>query len=231
MSPRSPSATRARSGDPAAHAAYWQPAVTFLRAHLTPSYRVEAVDTAGHWAALYLPRANIPLARGWFRQDDFPQNEVLYDHLGPQAYLGWLRRLGVRYVVLTKAAPDYSAKAEAQIVGGPRSPLRAVFWSAQLTVYEVPAARPIVTGPGSARVLSMSESRIVVAVTRPGTYRVAVRASRYWQPSVGCATRGSDGMILWTIPRAGRAHLAFAPGPGKALAALAGGKARSCAHR
>src|SRR5207249_8420002 len=49
-------------GDPAAHAAYWQPAISYLRGHLTPSYRVEAVDTAGHWAALYLPEAGIPLA-------------------------------------------------------------------------------------------------------------------------------------------------------------------------
>jgi hypothetical protein len=216
-------------GDPAAHAAYWQPAVSYLRAHLTPSYRVEAVDTAGHWAALYLPRAGIPLARGWFRQDDFPQNEVLYDDLGPQAYLRWLRGLGVRYVVLTKAAPDYSARAEAAIVGGARSPLRPVFRSLDLTVYEVPGATPIVTGPGVARVLSMSESRIVASVSRPGTYRVAVRASRYWRPSAGCAVRGQDGMIRLAVPRAGRVRLAFAPDPRKALAALAGHAARSCA--
>ena len=35
-------------------------------------YRVEAVDTVDHWPALYLARANIPLVRGWFRQDDHP---------------------------------------------------------------------------------------------------------------------------------------------------------------
>src|SRR5712691_11444736 len=188
--------------DPAARAAYWQPAVSFLRSHLTPSYRVEAVDTNGHWAALYLPRAGIPLARGWFRQDDFPQNEVLYGNLGARAYLSWLRSLGVRYVVLTKAAPDYSAKAEAAIVGGPRSPLREVFHAAQLAVYEVPRPTPILTGPGTGRVLRMTESRIVLRVERPGTYRVAVRFSRYWEPSVGCATRGHDGMIRLAVPRA-----------------------------
>ena len=65
----------------AAQPEYWQPAVNYLSRHLTPSYRVESVDTAGHWAAAYLPRAGIPLTRGWFRQDDFPQNEVLYDQL------------------------------------------------------------------------------------------------------------------------------------------------------
>ena len=57
---------------------FWQPAATYLTKHLTPSYRVEVVDTSGHWSAVYLPRAGIPLTRGWFRQDDFPQNEVLY---------------------------------------------------------------------------------------------------------------------------------------------------------
>jgi hypothetical protein len=216
-------------GDPAAHAAYWEPAVSYLRTHLAPSYRVEAVDTAGHWAALYLPRAGIPLARGWFRQDDFPQNEVLYDDLGAQTYLRWLRSLGVRYVVLTNAAPDYSARAEAAIVGGPRSPLRPVFRSLELTIYEVPGATPIVTGPGVARVLSMSESRIVARVSRPGTYRIAVRASRYWRPSAGCAVRGHDGMIRLTVPRAGRVRLSYAPDPRKALAALSGRAARSCA--
>ena len=215
--------------DPAANAAYWQPAIRYLRAHLTPSYRVEAVDTAGHWAALYLPDANIPLARGWFRQDDFPQNEVLYGHLGAHAYLAWLRGLGVRYVLLTTATPDYSARAEAAIVGGPRSPLRRVFETADLTIFAVPQPASIVYGPGAARVLAMTESRIAIRVGRPGTYRLAVRFSRYWHPSAGCAMRGPDGMIRLTVPRAGVVRLGFEFDPGRALAALAGHAARSCA--
>ena len=48
---------------------------------LGPTYRVEVVGTADHWEAVYLPQAGIPIVRGWFRQDDFPQNEVLYDKL------------------------------------------------------------------------------------------------------------------------------------------------------
>ena len=51
------------SADPAANAAYWAPAVGFLRENLSPSYRVEAVDTVGHWPAAYLPAAGIPIAR------------------------------------------------------------------------------------------------------------------------------------------------------------------------
>jgi hypothetical protein len=105
-------------------AAYWQPAIAFLHAHLTPSFRVEAVDTQGHWPALYLARADIPLARGWFRQDDFPQNEVLYDDLGPKTYLGWLRGLGVEYVVLRamrRSTTAHAAKPHCSATGAPRS--------------------------------------------------------------------------------------------------------------
>jgi hypothetical protein len=215
--------------DPASHAAYWQPAISYLRSHLTPSYRVEAVDTAGHWAALYLPRAGIPLARGWFRQDDFPQNKVLYDELGPSSYLRWLRSMGVRYVLLTTADPDYSARAEAELVGGPRSPLELVFRTADLTIYEVPVATPIISGPAPARVRQLDESSVVATVARAGTYRVAVRYSRYWQPSTGCIKRAPDGMISLSVPRPGSVRLAFSPTPKRALAALAGRPTRSCA--
>jgi hypothetical protein len=215
--------------DAAAHAAYWRPAISYLHGHLTPSYRVEAVDTAGHWPALYLARADIPLARGWFRQDDFPQNEVLYDKLGPKAYLRWLRVLGVKYVVLTDAPVDYSARGEAALLRSGRTPLRAVFTSLHLTVFEVPHATPILTGPRGARVVSLTESKIVVGTTRPGRYRLAVRFSRYWRPSAGCASRGSDGMIRLTLPRPGRVSLTFAPNAKSALAALAGRSSRACA--
>jgi hypothetical protein len=215
--------------DQAAHAAYWQPAISYLHAHLTPSYRVEAVDTTGHWPALYLAEANIPIARGWFRQEDFPQNEVLYDDLRPRAYLDWLRHLGVRYVVLSDAAVDYSARGEAALLRSGRSSLRPVFRSAHLTIFAVPSARPILTGPPGGRVASLTESRIVLAVRRAGTYRLAVRFSRYWRPSLGCALPAEDGMVRLTIPRPGRVSLRFAPDPGRALAALTGGPARSCA--
>jgi hypothetical protein len=214
--------------DAAAHAAYWQPAISYLRANLTPSYRVEAVDTAGHWPALYLARADIPLARGWFRQNDFPQNELLYDDLGPKAYLRWLRGLGVKYVVLTDTQVDYSARGEAALLRSGRTPLWVVFRSPHLTVLEVPHATSILTGPAGGRVVSLTESRILVAARRAGSYRLAVRYSRYWQPSAGCVTRNRDGMIRLSIPRPGRLSLKFAPNPGTAFAALTGRAAHSC---
>ncbi len=151
LSPHAWSFERGRGEQPAAQASYWQPVIEYLNENLTPSYRVEVVDTAGHWAAVHLPEAGIPLVRGWFRQDDFPQNEVLYEKLTRGTYLSWLRNLGVKYVVLSDTPTDYSAKHEADLVAGGHSGLRPVAGSDRLTVFAVPDARPIVTGPGARR--------------------------------------------------------------------------------
>jgi hypothetical protein len=209
--------------DPASAATYWGPAIDFFGENLTPAYRVEAVDTAGHWAAVYLPRAGIPLARGWFRQDDFPQNRVLYRaDLGARSYLGWLRRLGIRYVVLTEAPHDYSARAEAELLRSGRAGLKRVLRTSQLTIFEVPSPRPIVTGPGPVYVRELSRSRLVVRLARRGTYRVALRHSPYWRSSAGCLTRGADGMLRLTVMRPATATLTFDVDAGRALWAVAG---------
>jgi hypothetical protein len=187
--------------------------VSFLRTHLGHAYRVEAVDTATHSAAAYLAEANIPLARGWYRQDDFPQNEVLYGHLGKRAYVAWLHRLGVRYVVLAHAPSDYSSRGEAKIV----RTFRPVFASGQLTIYAVPQPRPIARG-----LLALTESHIKIAVARPGTVRIAVRYSPYWHASSGCLSEGRDGMLRLTNRRARVVRIAFRVNASRALGALAG---------
>jgi len=210
------------SADPAHTTAYWADAVAYLHAHLSPSYRVEAVDTTGHWAAVYLPRADIPLARGWFRQDDFPQNKLLYSPVGTHAYLAWLRNLGVRYVVLTGAPVDYSARGEARLLVSGRSGLRPVFWTPTLTVYEVPLAQRIVTGPGAAGVVAFTQTQIDLQVARAGRYRLAVRYSPYFAATGACLSKTTDGMTLIHARRAGRLRLSFAVTPKRALAALAG---------
>ncbi|HZQ66177.1 MAG TPA: hypothetical protein VFA66_13230 [Gaiellaceae bacterium] len=217
------------AGDPAARAGYWRAAIAFLHRHLSPSYRVEAVDTAGHWPALYLPRAGIPLARGWFRQDDAPENSVLYDEFGPRAYLAWLRELGVRYVVLTTAPPDYSARAEAALLRGPRSPLPVAYRAAHLTIYAVPAPAPIVSGPGRARVLAVTPERLVVKLFAAGTYRVAVRYSPYLHPSAGCLAEGPHGLVRLRVARAGIVRIGFGVDVRRALAALTDDDAHACA--
>ena len=211
------------SRDPADSSAYWAPAITFLRAHLTPSYRVEVVDTTGHWAAVYLAEAQIPLARGGYRQDDFPQNKVLYDELGPRAYRAWLRRLGVRYVVLTSAPTDYSARGEAALVRSGRSGLRRVFRTPTLQVFAVPSPRPIVTGPHGARVLRLTGTRIVLDLPRGGNYRLAVRFSPYLHAAGACLLRRPDGMTTVATDRGGRFEVGFHLNATRALATAVGG--------
>jgi len=217
------------SQDHAHGQAYWAPAIHYLKANRTPSYRVEAVDTVGHWPAVYLAEAGIPIARGWYRQDDFPQNGVLYSALGPKAYVRWLHGLGVRYVVLTTAPPDYSARAEARILRSARSPFTVVMRTPRLTIFEVPNAKPLVTGPGEARILEFAEGKIRAAVTAPGLYRIAVRFSPYWRPSMGCVIPGVDDMVRVAVPAAGPLELRFSVSGGRAWATLRGKHSLACA--
>jgi hypothetical protein len=216
--------------DPATHRAYWTPAIGFLRGHLSPSYRVEVVDTTGHWAAAYLAEAHIPIARGGYRQDDFPQNELLYDDaLGSKAYGAWLRRLGVRYVVLTSAPADYSARAEAALLRSGRSGLWRVFETPRLTIFAVPRPQPILTGPGGGRVVQLTATRVLLDLPRAGDYRLAVRFSPYWQAPGACLIRREDGMTTISATRPGRVQLSFHVGAASALATVVvGARDRIC---
>jgi hypothetical protein len=191
---------RKAAADPAGTPAYWQPAVRYLHAHLTPSYRVEAVDTVEHWPALFLPTEGIPLVRGWYRQNDFPTNEVLYKPFGAVSYRRWLRSLGVRYVVLSDAPPDYSSRGEAQLVRRGVPGLTLVFTAPHIRIYELRHATPLISG-GSVR--RMLPTRIFLQVPAAGDYRVAVRFSPYWRTFQGCVSATRDGMTRLT---------AFAPG-------------------
>ena len=214
---------RAAGADPARTETYWAPAIRYLRAHLSPSFRVEAVDTIEHWPAAYLPDAGIPIVRGWYRQNDFPQNELLYDRsLAARTYQSWLRGLGVRYVVLTDAPPDYSSGAEAHLVRSGHSGLVKVFHSAHVDVYQVPKASPIVTGIGDSTVMWMEPTRLVFSVTQPGRYRVKVRWSPYWQTTGGCVWRGKDGTVRVKAAQAGMIALSVGVDLARGLEALTG---------
>jgi hypothetical protein len=211
------------NSDPEAAISYWQPAIDYLHGHLSPSYRVEAVDTAEHWPAAYLPDAGIPIVRGWYRQSDYPQNQLLYNpKLAAAPYEAWLRRMAVRYVVLADAPPDYSSRAEAALIRSGHTDLQLVYWTAHLLVYEVPHAAPLIVGPSPATVLWMYPSRIVAVFNVPGTYRVKVRWSPYWHASSGCVARAKDGMTRLTVRRAGLVELGFRLSVGRGLQTLAG---------
>ncbi len=228
VTPLAANFSHSRSDSDDAQQSYWQPAITYLHSHLTPSYRVEAVDTLGHWSAVYLPDASIPLARGWYRQDDFPENKVLYGRIGRGAYLAWLHRLAVRYVVLTDSTPDYSARAEAALIRSGKSGLTPVFRASHLTVFSVPKPVSLVTGPHPALVKQLGDTTMTLVLGGPGRYRVAVRYSPYWSTTSGCIGEGKDEMLRLTTATAGRVRLAFKVGAVRALETLVGSGPDEC---
>jgi hypothetical protein len=217
--------------DTSARPAYWQPAITFLRAHTTPSYRVEVVDTVDHWEAAYLPPSGIPIARGWYRQDDLPFNRALYARqLNAHSYINWLHRLGVRWVVLTDQPPDYSAHAEATLLLSGHSGLRLTTTLPGAAIYSVPQPRPIITGVANARVIALHEARMDIRLPQPGRYHVSFRYTPYWRASSGCLTRAADGMLSLTVPSAGVVHLSFDLDAGPVLKTLIGEAPTVCSR-
>ena len=208
------------ASDPAGDAAYWQPAVRYLRRHLTPAYRVEVVDTVQHWPAVFFPAAGVPIVRGWYRQNDLPTNEILYDRYGAGAYRQWLRSLGVRYVVLSRAPPDFSARGEASLLRSGRSGLRPVLRTQRLTVYELPNPAPLASE--GAEVRALTPTRVVLRVPARGSYRIAIRFSPYWRTLQGCVEPTHDGMTSLYAFRAGVVDLDFKVNVHRGLEMLTG---------
>jgi hypothetical protein len=197
------------SADHTSSAAVWTAPVAYLRTHLRTGYRVEAVDTSQHWPAFYVARAGVPIVRGWFRQDDHPVSMLLYRRFTAAEYLAWLRRLGVKYVVLTNAPPDHSSRREGELIRSGVTGLKRVFSTRDVSIYAVPRPRPIITGPGRPALLRMGESRLLLRLSRAGSYRIAVRWSPYWHPSTGCLARTPDGMTRLRTTAAATVQIAF----------------------
>jgi len=197
------------TADRSANPKMWPAPVKYLHTNLRTGYRVEAVDTIDHWPALYLARADIPLVRGWFRQDDHPVAALLYRRYTAAQYMAWLHRLGVAYVVLTDAPPDHSSTREARLIRSGRTGMRQVFAGRGVRIFAVPQPQSILTGPGRPAVLALRESRLRVRVSRGGTYRVAVRWSPYWHASTGCLMRAPGGLLRLHTRTAATVRIAF----------------------
>ena len=200
-------------GEQAQAASYWQPVISFLDQpgrHDPANFRVEVVSTARHYESYYLSRGEgEALPRGWYRQNDFPSNSVLYDRtLSAAAYDGWLRLMGVRYVFLPNAALDPSARAEADLLRSGHSGLRELpFASKDFRAYELPDATPLLTlgaaradAPalvGQARVLRETREQFWLSLPRAGTYFLRVHYSPYWRvddPAAASVEPGTHGM-------------------------------------
>ena len=169
----------------AANLSYWQPAIDFLHAHNSPNFRVNALDTVDHWEAAWIPRAGIPITRGWYRQDDFPENAILYSAgLTRTTYLQWLHQRAVRYVLVPHDRLDYSSRREPALA----ATLPFVTRAGNVTIYEVPNPTPIVPG---AQVLRVQHDRITVRFPHAGRYTMSIRGHEtYVAPRSGVITIG-----------------------------------------
>lgn len=166
-----------------AEAGYWLPIVDFLEEHRSPEHLVEVVSTGAHWEAYYLPREGIPLVRGWFRQTDMVRNKVLYeDTTTPAQYLNWLHENAVRFVVLPDLRLDaHTGEREARLVRDRATGLVPVLRTDGVTVYEVPGATPLLTGPAAATVTGFTHSTVSGTVDGPGEYELRLQWSPYWR--------------------------------------------------
>jgi len=194
-----------RLGNDTQQASFWRPAIRFLRAHEQVGFRVEVVPTAEHWEAYWIPKSGLPLARGWYRQLDVADNPALYaKHLDASAYRHWLRSAAVRYVLLSTTAPlDWDGgPEEADVVRSPQSGLRVVFRSANWTIYELPHATPLLTGPASPVVTSFGHTAIHGRVFAAGRYLLRAHYNPYLRlRGSGCVSPGPDQMTYLDLTR------------------------------
>jgi hypothetical protein len=213
-------------------ASFWQPAIHFLRQHDRPGFRVEVVPTAEHWESDYIPKAGFPLARGWYRQIDEADNAVLYSkHLDATRYRAWLRSAAVRYVLLSPTAPlDWEGgPQEARIVRSPRSGLKAVFRSRNWTIYELPHATPLLTGPAHPVVTSFGHTAIRGQVFAAGRYLLRNHYSPYLRlTGSGCVAQGPNKMTYLDLTRPERFALSVPGTPDGLVRELFAGSEATC---
>jgi hypothetical protein len=201
--------------DPSTSAAYYAPLIGFLDRAGGPPARLEVPFTRGHWESVYLAR-RFPLARGWETQLDVKYDPLFYDathRLTPRAYHVWLRRAGVRFVALPDVPLADSSQAEAALLRRGLPYLRPVWRSRHWRVFELRNPLPLVRG--SARLVSLSSSSMVLDASARGAFTVRVHYSPYFRLSGGrgCVgpARGGWTRIEVTAPARVRVVADFTP--------------------
>jgi hypothetical protein len=191
-------AVRVQGDDDAAQQAYWQPAIDYLTEHQSPNHLVTVVATGAHWEAYHLPRAGIPVLRGWYRQIDLVRNDILYDDdTRPADYVAWLHDNAVSHVVLPDVRLDpHTGDLESRLVR--EADLDVVLLHEDLTIFAVPEPTGLITGASQATITRLGHQEVTGTVAAPGTYRLGLRWSPYWEVVHGAVTLGEheDGSLV-----------------------------------
>jgi len=118
---------------------------------------------------------------------------------------------------------------EARVLRSPRSGLRVVFRSANWTVYELPHATPLLTGPAHPVVTSFGHTVIRGRVFAAGHYLLRAHYNPYWRlQGAGCAAPGPDKMTILRLPRPERFALSVPGTPGGLARELFGDESAAC---
>jgi hypothetical protein len=209
-----------------AQAEYWRGAVAYLVHHTPPGQRVELVDPASHSGDYYLAHAGLSLVRGWFRQDDFPVNGVLYSSsMSLPQYLRFLQRRAASYVVLPVGPYDFSSQREAQIVAEQPRGLRLVWRDSGISIFSVVTTDPLISG---GKVVKLHQSSLTVQLTGHGVHLVRANFSPYLHPSQGCLERVGPGLMRWSGVRSGRQTILFSPNVVGIVREIVSPTGRSC---
>jgi len=192
--------------------AYFQPMMTFLSQQPGPPFRIEIPFTLFHWEA-YAVAPEFPLARGWERQLDTKYNQLFYDgSLTPARFDAWLHMSAVRFVAVSDAELDYSAKREVALINRGLPYLRLVFRTRHWRVYAVKDATPIVQG--AARLTALGPNSVDLQAAHTGAALIRVRYSPYWAVTAGSgcvAPAGAFTRLEITRPGPLRIAISFSP--------------------
>jgi hypothetical protein len=196
--------------DNTASTAFYRPLLRFLDSQAAvpgaAPFRIEIPFSSFHWEA-YEIATRFSLARGWERQLDIRYNHIFYGgRLTAGTYDRWLHGNAVRFVAISTADPDYSARAEVRLVDSGLPYLHPVFRSKNWRVYRVAGATPIVQAP--AVLQRLTAGSLTIRTPRAGTYELRMRFTPYWHLSGGAGCVAPDGSwTKLTVPRAEQVQL------------------------
>jgi hypothetical protein len=179
-------------GDPSSHPAYYAGLVDFLRTQDPGAGRVEVPTLRQHWESYYLPKV-FPIARGWERQLDLRDNEVMYrPDLTREQLHDWLVSSGVGLVALADAPPDYWSRREVDLIAAGQPWLVPVWSDAHWRVWRV-SDSPGLADNGS-RLTRLNVDSFAVSVARLGASVVRIHWNPFWEVSSGhaCLRRSPD---------------------------------------
>ncbi len=215
----------ASAAAPGQNASYWAPLLGFLGRHADPDYRVEVVQSKRYWEAYYVAGHGYALARGWYRQNDYPGNAILYNSPSPASYRAWLRSAGVRFVALGDATLDPTSVAEASLLRHGASGLVVAARTGHWTIYALPNPTPIVTPSGDAAVTAISPTTLTIRVRRATRLTVRVHDTPYWTvdgSAAGCVDAGTGATTTVVPSRPGTLVLRFVVRPASVVRAVFG---------